>query len=295
MIFTFAKPFQNILDWCTQQWVVWSGTKFVPEQTPWLKTPMGKPKVTGRDYIQALCDKEGLYISPTSKHQGLITDFSNLQLDEEQLTKLPKIIRDFYEKTASFELDLSVHWSPWFIPFNFLVKTLFSNRVQQLNIPYSYSKSTDVLNNEIIHLHNKETNSLERVFWFRTLGPKKTIVYAGIYSSCRLKSGRTSIQAVFPLPNGNATVLLSPKVTDQGKFVLTAKGNKFGDPGFYFTLQDAQGNYWAKYIPSFKDELIMEALHDEIIAHQKFSLWGYEVLTLRYNIYQSIGKNPPSK
>ena len=41
------------------------------------------------------------------------------------------------------------------------------------------------------------------------------------------------MKVVFPMPNGNATVILRPSIDGQGHLRLSSKGARFGDTGFY--------------------------------------------------------------
>ena len=60
------------------------------------------------------------------------------------------------------------------------------------------------------------------------------VIYSGIYTTCTLLSGITCIKAIFPLPKGNAIVILKPSVREQKELILNSSGEKFGDTGFYF-------------------------------------------------------------
>jgi hypothetical protein len=45
----------------------------------------------------------------------------------------------------------------------------------------------------------------------------------------------------FPLPNGNAILVLRPVVLPDGSLQPDSSERRFGDPGFYFTVHDANG------------------------------------------------------
>jgi hypothetical protein len=67
---------------------------------------------------------------------------------------------------------------------------------------------------------------------------KGKVIFLGIYSLCTLPSGKPCVKAVFPLPKGNATVIMSPTVGQNGELILDSTGKKFADPGFYFLLSN---------------------------------------------------------
>jgi hypothetical protein len=120
--------------------------------------------------------------------------------------------------------------------------------------------------------------------WFRTFKATKQVLYSGVYTTCTLPSGKACIKAVFPLPNGNATVLMSPSVGPNGELCLNSSGKKFGDPGFYFSLKDSKGNVWSQYISSFRDQLNVYCIDGNITAEQTLTLWHKRVLRMNYEI-----------
>jgi len=99
-------------------------------------------------------------------------------------------------------------------------------------------------------------------------------MYSGIYYICQIPSHTTCIIAVFPLPHGNATLILSPHVHDDGSLELRSSEKKLGDPGFYLLLKDTQDNYGSRYIASFKDRLVISEKSDHLLAVQSITIYG---------------------
>ena len=91
-------------------------------------------------------------------------------------------------------------------------------------------------------------------------------------------------KAIFPLPNGSATVILNPIVGEKGELILNSSGIKIGDSGFYFLLRDSKGDLWTKFIRSFKDKLVVSSEDEKITAVQTLTLWNLRVLQFKYNI-----------
>ena len=112
----------------------------------------------------------------------------------------------------------------------------------------------------------------------------RRVIYSGIYGICKRPSGKACVKAIFPLLKGNAPVILNPKVGAKGELILDASGKRFGDAGFYFLLNDAKGNYWAQFICSFRDRLIIRPEGDIVLARQTLTPWHLRVLTFLYRI-----------
>ncbi|MCF8715981.1 hypothetical protein JM658_14180 [Joostella atrarenae] len=279
-----AHKKQNFQDWITQQWVILFGKKVDEKHSEWLLGPFGNTNGIGIKFIDQLAEKEHLIKDKGDKNKGLIQSINQLNLSKEQLKVLSEEVIDFYENTANYDFDLNVKWNPFFKGFGILLKTIFSNRIEQLNIPIDNIKETEALKSEIIHLKDANTMEVKRTIWLRTFKKTNQVVYSGIYEACTLPSGKTCIKAIFPLPNGNATVILSPSVGDNGELVLDSSGKRIGDSGFYFLLNDAKGKLWTKFIKSFKDKLVVSPNNDRIIAIQTLTLWGIRVLVFQYNI-----------
>lgn len=275
---------QNFQDWITQQWVILFGKKIIPNQNEWLLGPFGKTKGIGKKFIKQLAINENLEIDESERDRGLIRSINQLNLSKQELDFLSKNVIKFYENTSSYEFDLKVKWNLFFKVFGGLIKILFSNRIEQLNLPMKNNKNSKTLKSEIIHLVDKKTKVLKRTIWLRTFKNSEQVVYSGVYETCTIPNGQTCIKAIFPLPNGNATVILKPSVGKKGELILKSSGKRIGDSGFYFLLNDTTGNLWAKYIRSFKDKLVVSSIGNSITAKQTLTLWYLKVVEFKYNI-----------
>ncbi|SRX74371.1 hypothetical protein [Aequorivita antarctica] len=275
---------QNFQDWLTQQWVILFGEKINTKQGEWLLGPFGETNGIGEKFIKQLVEKEHLVIDKSEKNKGLLQSISQLHFTEKELKRLSKEVIDFYENTSNYNFDLKVKWNPFFRVFGVLLKVLFSKRIEQLNIPLDTNENSKALKSEIIQLIDEKTNKIKRTIWLRTFIDSKQVVYSGVYESCEIPSGQTCLKAIFPLPNGNATVILNPSVGENGELILTSSGKKIGDSGFYFLLKDTKGNLWTKFIRSFKDELVVSSKDERITAKQTLLLWNLKVLEFNYII-----------
>lgn len=279
-----AYPMQKFQDWFTQQWVILWGKKINAEDYPWLMGPFGNLTGIGDDFIQQLATKENLTIQRDCPADGLIPSMDMLNLSQEELASLSQQVIGFYEKTALYNLHFSVKWNTLFKGFGVLVNKLFSNRINQLNVPTRNTKNAENIKSEIITLTDSTSGTIKYTIWFRSFVSTGKVIYSGIYSTCTLPSGKTCVKAVFPLPKGNATVIMLPSVGPNGELILNSSGKKLGDAGFYFLLNDSKGKYWAQFIRSFRDQLIIGVTNNQLTAVQTLTLWGRKVLQFNYAI-----------
>lgn len=279
-----ADTMQKFQDWFTQQWVIICGRKINPSENTWLFGTFGEVNGIGEKFIHQLAEKEDLTIIRKSNSKGLLDSISSLNLSENEIKKLPKNVIDFYEKTSEYKLQLNVKWNPIFKIFGYVVNRLFSQRINQLNIPTNNIQSSENLISEIIELVAKNTNEVKYTIWLRKFQSTGKVIYSGIYTTCLLPSGITCVKAIFPLPKGNATVILKPSVGEKNELILDSSGNKFGDAGFYFLLNDSKGNCWSKYIKSFTDKLIVSDENEKLKAKQTLKLWRLKVARFEYEM-----------
>jgi len=275
---------QSFQDWITQQWVILFGQKIETSDYEWLLGPFGELHGIGVKFIQQLADKEHLAIDNEKNGKGLIQSIQQLNLSKKEIDVLSCNVIDFYQNTADYELTLNVKWNPFFKIFGLLVRVVFSKRIEQLNVPIRSNENSETLTSEIIHLKDPKTKEVKRTIWLRAFQTTGQVVYSGVYETCVIPSGKTCIKAIFPLPNGSATVILTPKVGKNGELILESAGNRIGDSGFYFLLKDSKGQLWTKYIKSFKDKLVVRSENENITASQTLTLWNMRVLKFEYTI-----------
>ena len=275
---------QNLQDLITQQWVILFGKKIIEDQNKWLLGPFGSTKGIGVKFIKQLAKNEQLIVDEKENDKGILSSINQLNLSSEEQNKLSKNVIDFYENTSNYNFDLKVNWNPFFKGFGVLLRLLFSNRIEQLNVPIENIEDSGSLKSDIIHLLDATTKEVKRTIWLRSFKATGEVVYSGVYETCVIPSGQTCIKAIFPLPNGSATVILSPSVGENGELILTSAGKKIGESGFYFLLNDSKGNLWTKFIKSFKDELVVSSKNENIIAIQTLTLWNLRVLQFTYHI-----------
>ncbi|PCJ58589.1 MAG: hypothetical protein COA79_12570 [Planctomycetota bacterium] len=284
----FAYPSQRFQDWISQQWCIWRGKKIDPDQTDWLMGPFGNTDSIADDFFSKLALDENLEIKRNVKDGGILSSINDLELSDPEYKRLSPNISSFYENTSLYDLDLSIKWNPFYRIFGGLINYLYSNRLKQLNLPLDQSEVSAGINSEVITLSEPKTGNIKYTIWYRTLKSNGRVLYSGIYTTCRIPSGKVCIKVIFPLPRGNATIIMSPTVGPNGELFLMSSGKKYGDPGFYFLLNDSKGGHWAQYVHSFRENL--NVFVDEsgtLRAKHSITLWKQRVLDIYYKMFKS--------
>lgn len=198
----------------------------------WLEGPLGD-SVIGDAPFKSVAEREGLTVERKADHGGLVPRFEALRGGDFDPDKVQPLVRKFYENTTDFTFDV---WSRTYFPANiglFLLVTTISRMVNQLNFPLSPLDTATGMTSEII-LMRKPDGDVKYTGWFRTLAKQELVLYTGFYMTAAVpgESG-PCVKVVFPMPNGNATVILRPRVDETGALLLDSSGGKFGGAGFY--------------------------------------------------------------
>lgn len=199
---------------------------------PWLAGPVGGAVIGDAPY-RDVAAAEGLSLERAARQGGLVPDFEALRGPTFDPGAVHPLIRDFYEHTAAFAMDV---WSRTYFPLSLglaLLVTTISRQVNQLNFPLSPLDTALGMGSEIILLRRPD-GSVRYTGWFRTLAGQGRVLYTGFYRTDRVPGeAGPSVKVVFPMPRGNATVVLRPAAHPDGSFTLDSSGRRFGDAGFY--------------------------------------------------------------
>ena len=289
----FAYPSQRLQDWLSQQWCICTGRRVTAHDATWLTGPYGNVDVIEDQYVGLLAAAENLVVKKNEPGSGLLASIGVLNLAESDAARLRPEIVDFYEHTLNYQLEVWSQWCQFFRPFAGLIARLYSRRLQQLNLPLDPLDTALGIRSQIYTLVDPRTGEIRYTVWYRHLKANQHVIYSGIYAHCTLPDGRTCVKVVFPLPRGNATVIMSVAVDQDGSLKLLSRGTKFGDPGFYFLLQDAKGRHWTKYLPSFQETITVYVDNESTLrANHILNLWGTKALQLHYKMSPVIHSNP---
>lgn len=273
------------MDWLTQRWVQATGRLVSLSDAPWLRAPVGATSGIGAAFIDDLARGEGL-VPRAAPDAGLLEDFAALDAPDFDARKADPRVVEFYTRTARYELDSWAEWCGAFRPFGGLLAMIFSRRLQQLNVPLSGLDTSLGVTSEVVPMVDPASGALRFTLWLRRLVRTGNVLYAGCYSVETIPGREGAcVRVVFPLPNGNAMVLMRPELHEDGSFAVVSSGNGFGEPGFYFTVSAGGDRVWAKYVRSLRESILVYAAEEGTVrADHELSLWGLQVLRLHYRL-----------
>lgn len=194
-------------------------------------------------------------------------------------------VRDFYECTARWRLELWSQWSPWAWPFAWLISALFARRLNQLSLPLRAAEVARGMSSEVTPVVGPDGRVIG-TSWRRCLRATGATVFSGWYQTVTLPGARQpSVRVVFPLPNGRLVVLLRPRVTAAGCLMLTSPAGGWGDDGAYLVVEPGDGApVWARRVPVHEQFHVYVDAHDVLRTDHVVSLWSTPALRLHYRL-----------
>ena len=275
----------RLSDWTTQRWVQATGRAVTWSDHPWLEAPVGDVDVIGLDFFHRYAERHGWQVVSDGDSRGLVEDFQEIRGPGCQPDQVDVEIARFYERTSDYDFDIWSQWSGVFRPFGGALATLFSRRLQQLNVPLSPLDTSQGIRSRVLRIVPGDGR---RAFaaWIRETVATGRALYVGAYSLCSVPGfGGTCVKVAFPLPNGYALVVMKPESHADGSFTLRSEGERFGDPGFYFFVEAAAGRGWARYVASLKETIhVFRDERGELRTDHDLILWGARFLKIHYRI-----------
>lgn len=275
-----------IQDKITQIWVKTTGRKIDPNEFPWLIGPIGHTDIIKDKFFLELAQNENLEVVRNAPNCGLLENMQQIGVSDAERKKLNDRVAAFYENTSNYDFEVWSEWKGMFKPFGKLLYLIFSKRLQQLNLPLSSIDTAKGLKSEIITLRNKTSGKTVWTIWYRIIKSTNDVIYSGVYTVCNNPNyEKPLLKVVFPLPNGNASVIMTKKIEKDGSLLLSSDGKKFGDNGFYFTLTNEKGEYWARFVRSMHERIRVYEDEEKVLrADHTLDFYGMRFLDLHYKM-----------
>ena len=212
----------------------------------WLDAPMHAGPVIGDGWLVDAAATLGGRVRDSDQDAGLLADMAALDGPGFRAADLRSEVRDFYEHTARWRMEVWTQWTPAFQPGGELVSRFFGRRVQQLALPTRPLDVAHGMDSRVAVLEDGEGDQ-RAAGWIRTLRRTGEYVYSGCYSSRSLPGAdRPSVHVTFPLEEGNVQVFLRPRVLPGGDLELASPSGPFGTDGAYVVVRVGEGVYAAR-------------------------------------------------
>jgi hypothetical protein len=234
----------------------------------WLRAPMSDGARVRDGWLDAEAAAYGGAVREDLPGAGLVADLAQLDGPGFSAARLRPEIRDFYEHTSDWRMEVWVAWSPVFWPAGEAISRIFGQRLEQLALPMRPLDVARGMDSRIAVI--QDADGVQRAAgWLRTVRSTGDFAFSGCYSVRALPGAdRPGVHVAFPLESGNLQVFLRPDHGDDGSLWLRSPGERWGGNGAYVVAVDG-GRTWASRAPiheSFHlyvdDEGVLRADHD---------------------------------
>ena len=253
---------------------------------PWLVGPIGPASIEiGARPYEMVAEREGLTIDRSGGLAGLVPDFDALGGASFEASKTDREVRRFYEETSRYDLDV---WSESPFPgrlFLWLIVYTVSRALNQLNFPVFGLDLSHGMTSEVLPLRDA-SGQTKHTGWYRRVKDSGRVIYTGFYTTVKPpRHDGPCVKVVFPLPSGNATVILKPGHDAEGRFTLTSAGAAFGDAGFYRVLSLGGGRLKVRYLATLREHFTVFRDDDgELRCDHTVRFLGMTMLRLHYRM-----------
>jgi len=257
----------------------------------WLAAPMHDGQTIGDSWLQAAAAAHGGAVREQEKGAGLLADMSQLDGPDFRAANLRPEVRDFYEHTSDWRMEVWTQWNALFQPGGELISRYFGRRVQQLALP---TRPLDValgMDSRVAKIVDADGEQ-RAAGWIRTLRSTGEYVYSGCYSTRVLPGAeQPSVHVAFPLEAGNVQVFLRPRVLADGALELSSPTGSFGEDGAYVVVEDA-GRTHAARAPIHETFRVFVDPEGVLRTDHVLRLWSATVVRLHYRLAPARAEAP---
>jgi hypothetical protein len=262
------------------------------QDVPFVVPLASQTRYVGTDYVRSLAQVLGGTYTPDVADIGIVASLDELAGPSFDPAGVDPLVREFYEHTTRFALDIVPEWRMWVRPGYLLYRTLLARPLGQANVPMSQREAQHGVRSRIDTITGGDgapgTGETVAVRgWIRSRADTGEPIYVGIYTTYRYE-GRGYVSVGFPLPQASFTATLQPQVRPGGGLVLDSR-SELDQPGHYLTYIDAQtAELTTAAVRGFAERLdvYVEAANGttQLRAEHAFWVFGLPFLVLHYRI-----------
>jgi hypothetical protein len=197
------------------------------------------------------------------------------------------LVREFYEHTTRFALDIVPEWRLWVRPGYLLYRTLLARPLGQANVPMSQREAQRGVRSRIDTITRPDGTVIRG--WIRSAADTGEPIYVGIYTTYR-HEGRGYVSVGFPLPQASFTATLAPSARpgagNRQGLILDSRSD-LDQPGHYLTYIDPNNaELTTAAVRGFAERLDVYVEGGELRAEHAFWVFGIPFLVLHYRMHR---------
>jgi hypothetical protein len=259
-----------------------------PSELPFVVPVASDTRYVGTDYVRSLARRLGKTYTPDVADIGIVASLDALRGPSFEPASVDPLVREFYEHTTRFKLDITPQWRMWVRPGYLLYRTLLARPLGQANVPMNQREAQHGVRSRIDTISDGDGGPVSVRGWIRSDAGTGEPIYVGIYTTYRDEE-RGYVSVGFPLPNASFTATLLPSARPGGGLVLDSRAPG-SQPGHYFTYIDpATSELTTAAVRGFAERLDVYSSGTsggELRAEHSFWVFGFPFLVLHYRIHR---------
>jgi hypothetical protein len=255
------------------------------EDLPFVVPRESRSRYVGTGYIRELATMLGGRYVADAADVGIVASVDELAGPDFDPAGIDPLVREFYEHTTRFTLDIVPQWRLWVRPGYLLYRTVVARPLGQANVPMNQRATQRGIHSRIDTISLGDDGAVAIRGWIRSFADTDEPIYVGIYTTYR-HGGRGYVSVGFPLPQASFTATLLPRSRPGGGLVLTSHG-ELDQPGHYLAHTDpATQELTVLAVHGFAEQLDVYVQDGELRAEHAFSVFGLPFLVLHYRIHR---------
>ncbi len=242
-----------------------------------------RSRYVGVDHVRRLAEELGGDYIRDAADVGIVASLDALAGPDLDPAAVDPLVREFYEHTTRFTLDITPRWRAWVRPGYLLYREAVARPLGQANVPMNQRAAQRGVHSRIDTIDVDRDDVVDVRGWIRSYADTDEPIYVGIYTTYR-DADRGYVSVGFPLPQSSFTATLVPRARPGGGLVLTSRSD-LEHPGHYLTYVDpGTGRLTTLAVEGFSEELDVFVEHGRLRATHAFWVFGLPFLTLEYLI-----------
>jgi hypothetical protein len=269
------------------------------EDVPFVVPREARSRYVGTGYIRELAGELGGRYVADAPDVGIVASVDDLAGPDFDPAGIDPLVREFYEHTTRFALDIVPQWRLWVRPGYLLYRTLVARPLGQANVPMNQRETQRGIRSRIDTIvlpgagDGDETPTVRG--WIRSFTDTDEPIYVGIYTTYR-HGGRGYVSVGFPVPQASFTATLLPRARPGGGLILTSRSD-LDQPGHYLAYIDPDSrDLTVLAVRGFAEQLDVYLQDGDLRADHAFSVFGFPFLVLHYRMSRKFSGAgaPPS-
>jgi hypothetical protein len=262
------------------------------DDLPFVVPLAAQTRYVGTGYVRELAEAVGGSYVADARDVGIVASIDELAGPDFDPSAVDDRVRDFYEHTTGYTLDIVPRWRTWVRPGYLLYRTLVARPLGQANVPMNQREALRGVRSRIDTITPASGGAVSVRGWIRSFADTDEPIYVGVYTTYRHR-GRGYVSVGFPLPQASFTATLAPRSRPGGGLVLTSAAAGDDHAGHYLTHVDPEsGELTALSVRGFAERLDVYLRDGELVAEHAFSLFGLPFLVLDYRIRPKAQQTP---